>query len=224
MTIAGSLSKLHIRLADAAQAAGRSPSSVRLMVVSKGVEAMRILEALEAGQRLFGENYVQEAKSKWPELIARYPDVELHLIGPLQTNKVKEALKIFHAIHTLDRPNLAETLAREAGRLAKVPALFAEVNSAAEPQKHGCTPQDLPPLLAQARALGLKVSGLMTVPPAGQDPAPPFRQLAALAKAEDLHELSMGMSGDFEEAIGCGATIIRIGTAIFGQRSAGRTY
>jgi pyridoxal phosphate enzyme (YggS family) len=217
MSISQNLSLIQNRMAAAAHQAGRAPSSVRLMAVSKGVEANRIIEALQAGQRLFGENYVQEAKAKWPELMARYPDIELHLIGALQTNKVKEALKIFHALHTLDRPSLAEAIAKEAGKLARPPLLLAEVNIAAELQKHGCLPEELSPLLARARALGLKVTGLMTVPPA-QDPAPCFRRLAALAKAENLPELSMGMSGDYEEAITCGATIIRVGTAIFGER------
>jgi PLP dependent protein len=217
MSISEKLSLIQNRIAAAAGQAGRPASSVRLMAVSKGVEASRIGEAIQAGQRLFGENYVQEAKAKWPEWIRRYPDIELHLIGALQTNKVKEALKIFHAVHTVDRPSLVESLAKEAGKLTRAPVLLAEVNIASEPQKHGCRPEELSHLLDQARTFGLKVEGLMTIPPA-QNPAPCFRQLAALAKAENLPELSMGMSGDFEEAIACGATIVRIGTAIFGER------
>lgn len=206
------------RIESAARTAGRDPHSVRLMAVTKGVEEARIVPALEAGQRLFGENYVQEASGKWPGLKTRYPDIQLHLIGALQTNKAKDAVMLFDAIDTLDRPALAQALAAAMQKTGRRPPLSIEVNLAGEAQKPGCAPAAIPALLQQAENLGLVVRGLMTVPPAGKNPEVYFKELANLARAHGFNHLSMGMSGDFESAIPCGATVIRIGTALFGAR------
>ena len=191
-----------------------------LIAVSKTYGEDRILPLLEAGQRIFGENRVQEAQGKWPALKARWPDVELHLIGPLQTNKVREAVGLFDAIHSLDRPKLAHALKAEFARAGRAPALFIQINTGVEPQTAGVAPQGAPALIALARDdLKLPVKGLMCIPPAGENPAPHFALLAKLARAHRLAWLSMGMSGDFESAIKFGATHVRVGSAIFGERS-----
>lgn len=198
----------------------RIPNPVQLMAVSKTVEAALLEEALVAGQRLFGENYVQEAASKWPALKARYPDTELHFIGHLQSNKADEAVALFDAIDTLDRPKLAHALAKAMAKAGRRVPLLIEVNIGAEPQKAGCLPADVPALLQLARdELKLDVRGLMCIPPAGEDPAPYFCQLSALANTHNLPVRSMGMSADYECAIANGATLVRLGTSLFGARN-----
>jgi pyridoxal phosphate enzyme (YggS family) len=190
-----------------------------LVAVSKTHPAEAVAELAAAGHRLFGENRVQEAQAKYPALKARYPDLELHLIGPLQTNKVREAVALFDVIETLDRPKLAHALAAEMEKTGrKIPCLI-EVNVGNEPQKAGIAPDQVEAFLALCRELGLEVRGLMCIPPQHQDPVPHFNNLAALAKRLRLPVLSMGMSGDFKQAIACGATHIRVGTAIFGSRA-----
>jgi pyridoxal phosphate enzyme (YggS family) len=204
---------------DAARKAALAPAaSTTLIAVSKthGAEAIRPL--LEAGHRVFGENRVQEALAKWPALKAEYRDVELHLIGPLQTNKTKEAVGLFDAIHTLDRPKLAESLKTEIEHSGRSLALFVQVNTGEEPQKGGVAPKEAPALIALARDMGLPLKGLMCIPPADVEPAPHFALLSKLAKADDLPLLSMGMSADFETAIKFGATHVRVGSALFGAR------
>ena len=190
-----------------------------LVAVSKGHGEDRILPVLEAGHRVFGESRVQEAKAKWPPLRARYPDVELHLIGPLQTNKVREAVELFDVIQTLDRLRLADALKAEFARSGRAPKLFLQVNTGEEPQKGGVAPGEASSFIAQCRDdLGLRVEGLMCIPPVDEPPAPHFAWLQKLARAHDLRFLSMGMSDDFESAIKFGATHVRVGTAIFGER------
>lgn len=196
-----------------AEIAGRA----KLLVVSKTFPAPAIEPLLEAGQRLFGENRVQEAMEKWPRLKAKYPDIELHLIGPLQTNKVKEAIGLFNVIQTLDRPQLLEALVK-AGKTHPLPKFFIQVNTGREPQKAGVAPEDLPELLGLCQTHRLEPKGLMCIPPFDQDPEPHFALLAAQAKLYQLPELSMGMSHDFLQAIAQGATIVRVGSAIFGER------
>lgn len=190
------------------------PASVTLIAVSKGQGIEAIQAALDAGQRHFGENRVQEALQKWPLLKARYPDSTLHLIGPLQTNKVKDALGLFDVIHTIDRPKLVEALAREKSGVK----FLVQVNQGGEPQKSGIAPAGLPALLALCKKSNLPVSGLMTIPPQTGDAKIYFQKLAALAKRHNLPGLSMGMSGDWQEAVAAGATYIRVGGAIFGAR------
>ena len=190
-----------------------------LIAVSKSHGAERILAVLEAGQRIFGENRVQEAQEKWPALKARWSDIELHLIGPLQTNKVREVVALFDAIHSLDRAKLAHALKAEIERSGRAPSLFIQVNTGEEPQKAGIAPADAPAFVALCRdELKLPVKGLMCIPPIGENPAPHFALLAKLARSNGLAWLSMGMSGDFESAIKFGATHVRVGTAIFGER------
>jgi len=188
--------------------------------VSKTVNETGVRAALTAGQRLFGENRVQEAQGKYPAMKTNYPDLELHLIGPLQTNKVKDAVALFDCIETLDRTKLADALAAERDRTGKCPKLFVQVNTGEEPQKAGVLPKEAGMLIAHARALNLPVEGLMCIPPLDQDHAPHFGFLAKLARDHNLKELSMGMSEDFEMAIRFGATYVRVGTAIFGERIA----
>jgi pyridoxal phosphate enzyme (YggS family) len=203
----------------ACAAAGRDPAAVTLLAVSKTHPADRMRPLLAAGQRAFGENRVQEAAGKWPVLKAAHPDVRLHLIGPLQTNKVREAVALFDAIETLDRPRLAEALAREMARAGRRLDCFVEVNIGAEPQKAGIAPEAADAFIADCRdRLGLPVVGLMCIPPEGENPAPHFRRLAAIAARHALAQLSMGMSGDYEAAILAGATEVRVGSAIFGAR------
>ena len=200
------------------QALAPAPRTV-LVAVAKTHGPERIRPALEAGHRIFGENRVQEALAKWPALKQEYPDIELHLIGPLQTNKVRDAVALFDAIHTLDRPKLASSLKDEAARTGKAPALFVQVNTGEEPQKAGVAPPDARTLITLARdELGLPVEGLMCIPPVDDEPSPHFALLRKLAGENGLPFLSMGMSGDFETAIRFGATHVRVGTAIFGAR------
>jgi pyridoxal phosphate enzyme (YggS family) len=203
----------------AAQKAGRAPEDVTLIAVSKTFDAPDIVPVIEAGQRVFGENRVQEARAKWPALRMRWPDVELHLIGPLQSNKAAEAVQLFDAIHTVDRPRIAEAIAREMRKQAKACKLFVQVNTGREPQKAGVDPDEADAFLAECREVhGIEVSGLMCIPPAGEDPKPHFDLLAEIARRNGLAQLSMGMSGDYPAAIACGATHVRVGSAIFGDR------
>ncbi|MEY3004759.1 MAG: hypothetical protein RLZZ491_1935 [Pseudomonadota bacterium] len=207
------------RIKDATAAAGRPPGSVCLIAVSKVQPPDRVEAVLAAGQRIFGENRVQEAASRWPPFQARFSGVTLHLIGPLQTNKARQAVEMFDVIHTLDRPKLATTLARLADERGQSPDLFVQVNTGAEPQKAGILPEAADAFIAEVRALGLPLVGLMCIPPAEDDPAPHFAMLADMAARNGLSGLSMGMSGDFETAIAMGATHVRVGSAIFGERA-----
>jgi pyridoxal phosphate enzyme (YggS family) len=218
MSIPENLASILARIAAARKAAIRPAPATHLVAVSKTVDAGGIREALAAGQRLFGENRVQEAQGKFPALTADYPDLKLHLIGPLQTNKVKEAMALFDAIETLDRVKLADALAAERDRGAKCPRLFIQVNTGEEPQKAGVLPGELEALFAHARSLDLPVEGLMCIPPLTDDAAPHFAFLLKRARDLGLRDLSMGMSGDFELAIKFGATHVRVGSAIFGAR------
>jgi pyridoxal phosphate enzyme (YggS family) len=205
-------------IARAARQAGRAPESVTLVAVSKthGAEAIRPL--IGAGQRDFGENRVQEAQEKWPELKEGTPDLRLHLIGRLQSNKAEDAVALFDAIHSVDRPSLVAALAEAMARLGRRPDCFLQVNIGDEPQKGGCAVADLPALAERCRERGLPVAGLMCIPPADVEPAPYFALLAKLARRHGLAGLSMGMSADFETAVAVGATHVRVGTALFGER------
>ncbi len=205
------------RIRTAEQAHGRT--GTRLIAVSKIQPDARVVAVLQQGQRIFGENYVQEAQGKWPAFRADYPDVELHMIGPLQTNKAKPAMELFDAIHTLDRPSLANRIARLAQELSRCPDLFVQVNTGAEPQKAGILPDDADAFIADARKLDLPIQGLMCIPPDAEDPAPHFAMLAQMAERNGLAALSMGMSSDFETAIAHGATHVRVGSALFGART-----
>ena len=203
----------------ACREAGRAPDSVTLIAVSKtfGVEAIR--PVLAAGLRVFGENRVQEAKAKWPELRAESSGVELHLVGPLQSNKAKEAVALFDAIHTVDRPKIAQALAEEIAKQGRRPKLFVEINTGAEPQKAGVLPEAADDFIGECRnKYGLAVEGLMCIPPLDEAPAPHFALTAKIARRNGLALLSMGMSADFASAIAFGATHVRVGSAIFGQR------
>lgn len=215
------LSDIEAAVAAAARQAGRDPASVRLIAVSKVQPLDRVTAVLDAGHRLFGENRVQEAAGKWPDLKARYDGVELHLIGPLQTNKARQAMELFDAIHTLDRPKLAKTLARLAQEAGACPDLMIQVNTGEEPQKAGILPGDADAFIAEARAMDLPVRGLMCIPPVEETPSLHFALLAKIAERNGLDALSMGMSADFETAITFGATHVRIGSAIFGERVPG---
>ena len=212
------LDDIKARLAQAEADAGRKSGSVQLIAVSKVQPDARVAAVLAQGQRLFGENKVQEAAGKWPEFRAQFPGVQVHLIGPLQTNKARQAFGLFDAIHTLDRSKLAVTFARLAQELGTCPQMFIQVNTGAEPQKAGVLPADADGFIAQALALDLPVIGLMCIPPETEDPAPHFRMLAEIAARNGLAGLSMGMSSDFEVAVALGATHIRVGSAIFGAR------
>src|SRR6478735_8125463 len=206
-------------IARAASDYDREPSSITLVAVSKLFPAEAIAPVLTAGQRVFGENYVQEAAAKWPALRDRYPDVELHLIGPLQSNKAKDAVALFDVIETLDRPSLAEALAKEIGRQGKAPRLLVQVNTGEEPQKGGVKPSELDGFLDLCRTRhGLAIEGLMCIPPAEDPPSPHFALLNSMAAKHGLRTLSMGMSADYDPAIQLGATHVRIGSAIFGAR------
>ncbi|SIS49976.1 YggS family pyridoxal phosphate-dependent enzyme [Paracoccus saliphilus] len=209
------------RIAAAEQAAGREPGSVTLIAVSKVQPAERVEAVLNAGQRIFGENYVQEAQGKWPDWRGRFDGVSVHMIGPLQSNKAKPAVQLFDAIHTLDRLSLARKLAAQIADQGKSPQLFVQVNTGNEPQKAGVLSDDLLGFLASCRELGLFPQGLMCIPPEDEDPVPHFRLLRQLAKESDVELLSMGMSADFEAAIAEGATHVRVGSAIFGARDYG---
>jgi len=213
-----SLTDIQARIAATEAACGRVAGSVKLIAVSKVQPLARVEAVLAAGHRLFGENYVQEAQGKWPDLRARFGVVSVHMIGPLQTNKAKVAVELFDAIHTLDRPSLAEKLARLAEARGTCPELFVQVNTGAEPQKAGVLPEALDGFIADCRRMGLKLAGLMCIPPEGEDSTPHFHMLAGMAARNGLTGLSMGMSGDFEAAIAAGATHVRVGSAIFGAR------
>ncbi|MFA5899197.1 MAG: YggS family pyridoxal phosphate-dependent enzyme [Hyphomicrobium sp.] len=213
------LAKVQASIAAAAREAGRDPADVDLIAVSKTFEAAEILPVLRAGQCHFGENRVQEAKGKWPALKAQFPDVRLHLIGPLQSNKAKEAVELFDAIHSIDRPKIARAIAEEMSRQHKPLELFIQVNTGEEPQKAGVTPAELPELLRLCRDdLRLKIAGLMCIPPVDEEPAIHFAFLSKLAAENGLTGLSMGMSEDYETAVAFGATHLRVGSAIFGTR------
>lgn len=211
-----------IRAAEQAtgRATGRATGSVRLIAVSKLQPHDRVTAVLEAGHRVFGENYVQEAAGKWPGWRDRFGKVDLHMIGPLQSNKAKLAVDLFDAIHTLDRMSLAQRLASLLQARGRLPQLFVQVNTGAEPQKAGVLPADLPGFLKDCRALDLSPVGLMCIPPDAEDSTPHFALLARMAADHGLAGLSMGMSGDFETAIAHGATHVRVGSAIFGDRPA----
>lgn len=201
--------------------ARRDPADVTLVAISKTFAADSIEPVIAAGERIFGENRVQEAKAKWPPLLARYPGLELHLVGSLQSNKAREAVALFDAIHSLDRASLAEALAKEFARQPRRPQLFVEINTGGEAQKSGVIPQDADGFLAACRdRYGLAVAGLMCIPPLNEAPAPHFALTAQIAKRNGLKLLSMGMSADFAIAIAFGATHVRVGTAIFGPRAA----
>ncbi|MGD0530763.1 MAG: YggS family pyridoxal phosphate-dependent enzyme [Methyloceanibacter sp.] len=220
--VSSSLHAVERDIADAARAGGRDPASVRLIAVTKTVPEQVIEEVIGLGQRRFGENRVQEAKGKWPALKARYSGLELHLIGPLQSNKVHDAVHLFDVIHSLDRPKLAHALAEAIARVDKRPRLLVQVNTGEEPQKAGVRPAETDTFVAQCRdAYGLEIEGLMCVPPLDEEPSLHFALLAKIAARLGLKELSMGMSSDFGTAIACGATYVRIGTAIFGARDPG---
>ncbi len=219
-SIADRFAQVRGRIAEAAKAAGRDPASVVLTAVSKtqGPEALEA--ALDAGQRVFGENRVQEAQAHWAARRAALPDLELRLIGPLQTNKALEAVELFDVIETLDRERLAAALAAAMTRAGRRPSVLVQVNTGAEPQKAGVLPGDADALIAAARdRYGLRVEGLMCIPPADEDPAPHFALLAAIAARNELSVLSMGMSGDYPAAIAAGATHVRVGSALFGERN-----
>ncbi len=216
---ADSLAAIKDEIESALKEAGKGPGSVVVTAVSKTHGADHIRPLLAAGHRVFGENRVQEAQAKWPDLRSEFPDVELRLIGPLQTNKVKEAVALFDVIETLDRPKLARVLAGEMDKQDRRPALYIQVNTGEEPQKAGLAPKDVPDFLKQCREeFGLEIAGLMCIPPAEDDPAPHFALLAKMAQSLGLSGLSMGMSGDYLIAAQLGAGHVRIGTAIFGRR------
>ena len=205
-------------IAEAARLANRSPDAITLIAVSKTHEPAAILPLIEAGQRDFGENRVQEAAAKWPALRERHPGIRLHLVGQLQSNKSEQAVELFDVIHSLDRSSLLQALARASDKAGRRPDCFIQVNLADEPQKGGCSPADLPPLLDEAQGANLPVIGLMCIPPAELEPAPWFALLAELARRHGLPALSMGMSADFATAVTIGATHVRVGTALFGAR------
>jgi PLP dependent protein len=213
------LADVQRRIAEAAKAAGRSPQEVTLVAVSKTHGPERVRELLEAGQRVFGENRVQEAQEKFPALKADYPDLELHLIGPLQTNKARDAVALFDVIQSVDRERLAATLAKEMERTGKRPACFIQVNTGEEVQKAGVMPADVDAFVAACRDVHkLPVVGLMCIPPVDEEPALHFALLAKMAKRNGLTRISMGMSADYETAVRTGATHVRVGSALFGAR------
>jgi pyridoxal phosphate enzyme (YggS family) len=218
-TVQAGLSAVRDEIARACREAGRDPEGVTLVAVSKTFDAEAIEPVIAAGQRVFGENRVQEAKAKWPALMARHPGLELHMIGPLQSNKAREAVELFDAIHSVDRPSLCEALAKEIGRQGRRPLLFAEINTGAEAQKAGVLPQDADDFLRRCReTYGLAIGGLMCIPPLEEAPAPHFALTAKIASRNGLKLLSMGMSADYPVAIAFGATHVRVGSAIFGER------
>jgi pyridoxal phosphate enzyme (YggS family) len=219
VTLAGRLAAIRQQIAEAAATAGRKVEDVTLIAVAKTFPAEAVAEALAAGQRHFGENRVQEGMAKYPALRETHPDLVLHLIGPLQTNKVKQAVAHFDVIHTLDRESLAQELAKEFAKSGRRLPCFVQVNTGEEAQKAGCAPQEADAFIAACRALDLPVVGLMCIPPAEEEPAPHFALLNKIAKRNGLDQLSMGMSGDFDTAVMLGATHVRVGSAIFGGRS-----
>jgi pyridoxal phosphate enzyme (YggS family) len=213
------LLKVRDQIARACAAAGREAASVTLVAISKTFGADAIAPVIAAGQRVFGENRVQEAKAKWPALMEKHPGIELHLVGSLQSSKAKEAVSLFDAIHSVDRGSLAAALAKEIAKQRRKPTLFVEVNTGAEAQKSGVLPEETDAFLAACRERhGLAIAGLMCIPPADEPPAPHFALTAKIARRNGLSLLSMGMSADFTTAIEFGATHVRVGTAIFGAR------
>jgi pyridoxal phosphate enzyme (YggS family) len=212
------LSDILQNIRDEEARVGREVGSTRLIAVSKVQPLDRVVAVLEEGHRLFGENKVQEAAGKWPELCERFDGVELHLIGPLQTNKARQAMELFDAIETVDRPKLARTIARLAGELGHCPKLFVQVNTGEEEQKAGVLPADADAFIAECRELGLTIDGLMCIPPVDEEPSLHFALLAKIAERNGIEELSMGMSGDYAQAVAQGATYVRVGSAIFGER------
>ena len=217
--VATNLGDVRARIVAAAAAVGRDPAGITLVAVSKAQPEARVEAALAAGQRVFGENYMQEAKARWPALRAHYPDVRLHMIGPIQTNKARDVVALFDVIETVDRPKLARALAKEMDRLGRRPACFIEVNTGEEPQKAGVWPADADALIKECRDdLGLPVAGLMVIPPEDEEPSLHFALLAEIARRNGLEQLSMGMSADYEIAVQFGATHVRVGSAIFGAR------
>ncbi|WP_299321549.1 YggS family pyridoxal phosphate-dependent enzyme [Parasphingopyxis sp.] len=213
------LSAVEDAIARAAKRAGREPADIALIAISKTHDAAAIRPVIAAGQRVFGENRVQEAQDKWPALKAETPDIELHLVGQLQSNKTEDAVALFDAIHSVDRPSLVKALAKTFAKTDRRPSLFVQVNIGDEDQKGGCAIANLPDLLARSRDAGLDIAGLMCIPPYGLEPAPYFALLAKLAEENGLSALSMGMSSDYETAVMCGATHVRVGTALFGARN-----
>jgi PLP dependent protein len=213
-----SLAEIYARIAKAARIAGRKPDDIQLVAISKTHDAEAIRPLIAAGQRVFGENRVQEAAAKWPALLAETPGISLHLVGQLQSNKAEEAVALFDAIHSVDRPSLVAAIAKAQEKLGKRPKIFLQVNIGDEPQKGGCAVAELPALICEAQAAGLDVAGLMAVPPADIEAAPFFALLAKLARDHSLAGLSMGMTGDFETAVMLGASHVRIGSALFGAR------
>jgi pyridoxal phosphate enzyme (YggS family) len=213
------LAAVQTKIAAAERQAGREPGSVTLVAVSKTFSADDIRPVIEAGQRVFGENRVQEAQGKWPALKAEFSNVELHLIGPLQSNKAKEAVALFDVIETVDREKIAAALAAEIRKQGRAPRLYVQVNTGSEPQKAGVGPREAVAFVQRCRDVhGLAVEGLMCIPPLDENPGPHFALLEKLAREADLEKLSMGMSGDYELAIPFGATSVRVGSAIFGAR------
>lgn len=216
-----SLSEIKARVAKACLDAGRAAESVTLIAVSKVQPNERVAAVLDEGHRIFGENRVQEAAGKWPAFRERYDGIELHLLGPLQTNKARQAMELFQVIHSVDRSRVAQAIARLAQEMGHCPEIFLQINTGEEPQKAGVMPAEADAFVAEARALDLPVRGLMCIPPVEEEPSLHFALLAKIAARNGLSGLSMGMSGDFESAIALGATHIRVGSAIFGERAYG---
>ena len=216
-----SLSDIQNRISKAEAEASRAAGSVKLIAVSKVQPDARVRAVLEEGHRSFGENRVQEAAGKWPGFREDFDGIDLHIIGPLQSNKVRQAMELAEAIHTVDRPKLAKTIARLAQEIGRCPDLFIQVNTGEEEQKAGVMPRDADAFIAECRALDLPIKGLMCIPPVDEAPSLHFALLAKIAARNDLSGLSMGMSGDFEQAIALGATHVRVGSAIFGERVSG---
>lgn len=215
------LNEIRARMDKACAAAGRAPEDVELIAVSKVQPEDRVAAVLDQGHRVFGENRVQEAAGRWPAFQDRYAGIVLHLIGPLQSNKARQAMEMFQAIHSVDRPKIAQAIARLAQEMGRCPDLFLQVNTGEEPQKAGVLPADVDGFVTECRALDLPVKGLMCIPPVEEEPSLHFALLAKMAARNGLSGLSMGMSGDFERAIAQGATHIRVGSAIFGERDYG---
>lgn len=215
---ASALEDVRARIANAAKLARRDPSEIELIAISKTHPAERIVPLIEAGQRVFGENRLQEAQAKWPALREAHPGMSLHLVGQLQSNKADDAVALFDCIHSLDRPSLVKALAKALDKVGRQVPCFLQVNIGEEEQKGGCAIAEVPALLDQAQAAGIPVIGLMCVPPLGLEPAPFFALLARIADDNGLTGLSMGMSGDFETAVMLGATHVRVGSALFGER------
>ena len=219
MSISSQLAETREAIAECERQADRKPGSVTLIAVSKTFDADVIREALDAGQRVFGENKVQEAKGKWPDLRDDYAGIELHLIGPLQSNKAKDAVALFDVIHTIDRKKIARAIRLEMEKQSKKVDLFVQINTGSEPQKAGILPEEADDFIGFCRVeLGLKIRGLMCIPPVEENPKAHFKLLRKIAKRNDIKELSMGMSADYTEAVKQGATYVRVGSAIFGTR------